>query len=88
MATEDQKYFVSVEVKWGKQDANGNQVAESVGGQNWGALSYDQSVAVQNFIVIPGMKTILDQAGILGIESIELMGGTVPDKAKEKMGYK
>ena len=67
MANEEKQYFVKVTVEWGKQDGD-TQKAESVGGQNWGYLSYDQSVAVQNGVVIPGMIQMLEDAGDLGLE--------------------
>lgn len=69
MANADQKYFVSVEVKWGKQNGEKQEV-ESSGGQNWGYLSYDQSVAVQNMAVIPGVITMLEKAGEMGLDLI------------------
>ena len=66
----DQEYFVSVEVKWGKQQGESQKV-ESVGGQNWGNLTYEQSVMVQNGAVIPGVIKMLEEAGKLGMEMIE-----------------
>jgi hypothetical protein len=69
MAKPDQKYFVSVEVKWGKQEGD-KQVVESTGGQNWGYLTYEQSVMVQNASVIPGVVKMLDEAGKLGMDMI------------------
>lgn len=69
MAEKDQQYFVSVEVKWGKQNGDKQEV-ESVGGQNWGYLTYDQSVMVQSSCVIPGVQLMLEEAGKLGLEMI------------------
>ena len=65
----EKEYFVSVTVEWGKQNGE-SQKAESVGGQNWGNLTYDQSVAVQNAVVIPGMIQMLEDAGALGLELV------------------
>lgn len=65
----EKEYFVSVTVEWGKQNGE-SQKAESVGGQNWGNLTYDQSVAVQNAVVIPGMIQMLEDAGALGLEMV------------------
>jgi hypothetical protein len=78
MADKDQKYFVSVEVKWGKDDGKGNKKAESVGGQTWGELSYGQSVAVQSGCVIPGVKLMFDKAGEMGVINAEAMGEVLP----------
>ena len=69
MANEDKQYFVKVTVEWGKQDGD-TQNAESVGGQSWGYLTYDQSVAVQNAVVIPGVIQMLEDAGELGLEMV------------------
>ena len=63
----EKEYYVSVTVEWGKQNGE-SQKAESVGGQNWGNLTYDQSVAVQNAVVIPGIIQMLEDAGELGLE--------------------
>ena len=65
----EKEYFVSVTVEWGKQNGE-SQKAESVGGQNWGNLTYDQSVAVQNAVVIPGVIQMLEDAGALGLEMV------------------
>ena len=65
----EKEYFVSVTVEWGKQNGE-SQKAESVGGQNWGNLTYDQSVAVQNAVVIPGVIQMLKDAGELGLEMV------------------
>ena len=67
---DDKQYFVSVTVEWGKQDGQ-SQRAESTGGQNWGNLTYDQSVAVQNAVVIPAVVQMLEDAGELGLEMVE-----------------
>ena len=84
MANPEQKYFVSVEVTWGKEAADGTQTVESRGGQNWGALDYAQSVAVQTAVVMPGAVVMLDEAGKLGVEGVEMMGLEVPDSVKGK----
>jgi len=66
----EKEYFVEVQVTWGKQNGE-SQTVESRGGQNWGKLSYDQSVAVQNAVVIPGVQAMLGWAGELGLEMVE-----------------
>jgi hypothetical protein len=66
----DKQYFVKVTVEWGKQDGD-KQSAESTGGQSWGNLTYDQSVMVQNGVVIPGVKYMLDLAGDMGLEMVD-----------------
>ena len=63
----DKEYFVEIQVTWGKQDGD-NQKVESTGGQNWGYLSYDQSVALQNAVIIPNLSEMLADAGLLGLE--------------------
>ena len=70
--TQDEKnqYFVEVQVTWGKQKGDKQEV-ESTGGQNWGYLTYDQSVALQNAVVIPGMQAMLEWSGELGLELAE-----------------
>lgn len=71
MAQEESKeYFVDVTVTWGKQNGESQKV-ESVGGNNWGYLTYDQSVALQNAVVIPGVTQMLEDAGALGLELVE-----------------
>jgi len=69
MPNEDQEYFVSITVEWGKQNGESQKV-ESTGGQNWGCLTYDQSVAVQNAVIIPGITQMLEDAGALGLEMV------------------
>jgi hypothetical protein len=69
----DQQYFVSVTVEWGKQDGD-TQSVESTGGQNWGYLTYDQSLAVENAVIIPGMQLMLEWSGELGLEMLEDQG--------------
>ena len=64
----NKEYFVSIEYKWGKQNGD-DQDAESIGGQNWGYLSYDQSVAC-NVIVGEAMKKLIDDAVGLGLEMV------------------
>ena len=66
----DKEYFVEMQVTWGKQDGD-NQKVESTGGQNWGYLSYDQSVALQNAVIIPNLTAMLEDAGELGLEVAE-----------------
>ena len=64
------EYFVNVVVTWGKQNGESQKV-ESIGGQNWGYLSYDQSVAVQNVVVIPNLNQMMIDAGELGLETLQ-----------------
>jgi hypothetical protein len=66
----DQEYFVEVAVTWGKQNGD-EQVVESEGHQNWGHLTYEQSVMVQSGAVIPGLIKMLEDAGKLGLDLIE-----------------
>jgi len=79
---DDKQYFVKVTVEWGKQDGD-TQKAESVGGQSWGYLTYDQSVAVQNAVVIPGVIQMLEDAGSLGLELVGDEGMVDIIKAKK-----
>lgn len=81
MSDPTQKYFVSVEVKWGK-DVDGVKTAESVGGQTWGALSYEQSVGIQSGVIVPGITHMLENASVIGLETVELAGGTLPAALK------
>jgi hypothetical protein len=62
-----QQYFVEIQCTWGKQNGE-SQHTESTGGQNWGYLTYDQSVAVQNAVIIPNLNQMLVDAGELGLE--------------------
>jgi hypothetical protein len=66
----NKEYFVEVQVTWGKQNGD-TQKVESTGGQNWGYLTYDQAVAVQNAVVIPNLNQMLIDAGELGLEMVE-----------------
>ena len=82
------EYFVNVVVTWGKQNGDSQKV-ESIGGQNWGYLSYDQSVAVQNAVVIPNIAQMMIDAGELGLGMAEdqtmvaaLQAGLAAKKAK------
>lgn len=84
MSDTEQKYFVSVEVKWGKDNA-GVQTAESVGGQTWGALSYDQSVVIQGAVLKPGLDAMFGAAIDLGLDAIELSGTVLPEDTKNKV---
>ena len=79
MAQEDKEYFVEIQVTWGKQNGESQKV-ESTGGQNWGYLTYDQSVAVQNAVIIPNLNQMLTDAGALGLEMVE--DQTMVDKIK------
>ena len=74
MAKPDQKYFVSVEVKWGKVGDDGSLNAESFGGQTWSELDYAQSVAVQGAVIVPGVQMMLDQSITLGIDAASAAG--------------
>ena len=60
----DTQYFAEVIVNWGKQHGD-EQASESTGGQNWGYLSYEQSVAV-NEIIVEAFKKLLDDSIGLG----------------------
>ena len=86
----DKEYFVEIQVTWGKQDGD-NQKVESTGGQNWGYLSYDQSVALQNAVIIPNLTAMLEDAGELGLEvaedsvMVEKLKAGVAEKAAKKV---
>ena len=80
----DQKYFVKVAYEWGKV----GQPAESTGEMAWNELSYEQSVTAQNAIVIPGVKLMLDEAGILGMETAEMSGKDVSILKNKQPGKK
>jgi len=82
---QNQLYFVSVEVKFGKEDANGVQITESVGGQNWGKLTYEQAVAVQGACVVPAVNLLLTAAVGLGMDIVDMSGVELPPAIKEKI---
>ena len=86
MAQENQKYFLSVEVKWGKQNGE-SQHAESVGGQNWGELSYDQVITLENVAVVPNLNQMMTDAaemGLLGVAGAEMVTAALSERAKDK----
>lgn len=64
----EKEYFVKVSYEWGKQTGE-SQKAETVGGNNWGYLTYDQSV-VLNSVVAEAMKKLLDDSVDLGLEMV------------------
>jgi hypothetical protein len=83
----EQLYFVDITVKWGKQNGE-SQKAESVGGQNWGHLTYDQAVAVENVAVIPNLNQMMIDAGDMGLDTIEagdLIRGALSARAADKV---
>jgi hypothetical protein len=81
----DQKYFVAVEITWGKEDGNGVQKVESRGGQNWGALTYEQSVALQGACIVPAVNLLLTEAVGLGMDIVEMSGIEIPQETKDKI---
>lgn len=65
---DEKQYFVDVIYNWGKQTGD-NQKAETIGGCNWGYLTYDQSVAL-NVVVTAAMKKLLDDSVDLGLDMV------------------
>jgi hypothetical protein len=82
MADNQTRYYVKVSYEWGKSTGS-ERTAESVGTMEWSDLHYEQSVALQNNALIPGVKVILDESGNLGMEAAELSGTPVPGKTKK-----
>ena len=83
----DQLYFVEVIVNWGKQNGD-EQVTESTGGQNWGYLTYDQAVALENVAVIPNVNQMNTDAGEMGLEVIDqgdVVKSALAARAKDKV---
>ena len=86
-APNDQLYFVEVIVNWGKQNGD-EQVTESTGGQNWGYLTYDQAVALENVAVIPNVNQMNTDAGEMGLEVIDqgdVVKSALAARAKDKV---
>lgn len=88
MANEgEQLYFVSIEVKWGKQNGD-EQFAESTGGQNWGYLTYDQAIGLETAAVIPNLNQMMSDAGDIGLEgseSADVVRAALDAKVKDKV---
>ena len=62
----DKQYFVGIEYTWGKQNG-ADQDVETVGGNRWGYLTYEQSLAL-NGVIVDAMKKLLDDSLELGLE--------------------
>ena len=65
----DKQYFVEVQYTWGKQVGD-DQNVESIGSQNWGYLTYEQSVAL-NAVIADSLKKLLDDSVELGLSMID-----------------
>ena len=75
----DKQHYVKVAFEWGN-DEGGELTPKNRGECIWVSMPYENSVALQNAAVIPGLTMIIEEAGKLGLDMI----GGMPDKKPGK----
>jgi len=74
----DKQYYVKVTFEWG-EDNDGSFDVKNKGDVVWASMSYADSVALQNYAIIPSLNDMFTKAGEGGTAKAS---GDMPPKGK------